>query len=291
MITTEQRTLRKKYIGSSDAAAILGLDPYRSAADVWYDKTGRDLGFDGNEATERGDDIEPALLNYAERKLEVTLERNVMVVSKLMPELAANLDGFAPTLVAPIEGKSTCIEEGWGEVGTDQVPDRVLTQVHHQMFVVGPECRVAYVPVVFPAYRRFDFRLYRIDRNNDLSEMVATACADFLLKFIQTDIRPDDFRPSIEVLKRARRQPGVVAPVAFDLYQAWAANREARLAAEKREKLSQAALIAALGDAEAGELPDGSVFTYLETKRAGYTVAPTVFRQLRPCKAARGDSR
>lgn len=40
-ITQKQREFRRSHIGSSDIAAILGKDPYKTAYDVWLDKTGQ----------------------------------------------------------------------------------------------------------------------------------------------------------------------------------------------------------------------------------------------------------
>ncbi len=43
MITEEQRRLRKNGIGGSDVAAICNANPYKSAYDVWLEKTSDDL--------------------------------------------------------------------------------------------------------------------------------------------------------------------------------------------------------------------------------------------------------
>ena len=37
--------VRKKGIGSSDAAAAIGLSPYKSQLELWMEKTGRSPGF------------------------------------------------------------------------------------------------------------------------------------------------------------------------------------------------------------------------------------------------------
>ena len=37
-------TVRKQGIGSSDAAAAVGLNPYKSQLELWLEKTGRDAG-------------------------------------------------------------------------------------------------------------------------------------------------------------------------------------------------------------------------------------------------------
>jgi len=41
MLTTEQRAARMTGIGASECAAIMGFDPYRTAHQVWLEKTGR----------------------------------------------------------------------------------------------------------------------------------------------------------------------------------------------------------------------------------------------------------
>jgi putative phage-type endonuclease len=60
---------RAKGIGGSELAAILGLDPYRTPLDVWFEKTGRRPRFDGNEATFRGQVMEDAVGAFMERAL------------------------------------------------------------------------------------------------------------------------------------------------------------------------------------------------------------------------------
>ena len=54
----EWKALRGKYIGGSDAAAVVGMNPWKSAYALWAEKTGRLPGFDGNLATEVGTFLE-----------------------------------------------------------------------------------------------------------------------------------------------------------------------------------------------------------------------------------------
>ena len=66
---------RGQGIGGSELAAILGLDPYKTPLDVWLDKTGRAVKFEGNEATFRGNALEDAIGLYMERELGSDWER------------------------------------------------------------------------------------------------------------------------------------------------------------------------------------------------------------------------
>ena len=50
--------LRHKYIGGSDAAAVVGMNAWVSPYALWAEKTGRLPGFEGNLATEVGTYLE-----------------------------------------------------------------------------------------------------------------------------------------------------------------------------------------------------------------------------------------
>ncbi|HRR40229.1 MAG TPA: YqaJ viral recombinase family protein [Syntrophales bacterium] len=69
-ITETQREARRKHLGSSDVAAILGVDPFKNAYDVWLEKTGKvDSSDISSEAAEIGNALETGILNLAERRL------------------------------------------------------------------------------------------------------------------------------------------------------------------------------------------------------------------------------
>ena len=46
----EWLSIRKKYIGGSDAGAIVGLDEYKTPYSLWAEKTGKTEGFGGISA-------------------------------------------------------------------------------------------------------------------------------------------------------------------------------------------------------------------------------------------------
>jgi len=48
----EWLTVRKGGIGSSDAAAAVGLNPYKSPLELWLEKTGRDAGLPKTDPTD-----------------------------------------------------------------------------------------------------------------------------------------------------------------------------------------------------------------------------------------------
>lgn len=262
-LTPEQRIERRKYIGSSDLAAIMGLDPYRDASDVWLDKTGQlEDRDDGDEHTRRGTLLEPAILNWAEEKIGKTFVRDVMSVADDGIR-AVNFDGLGDTFT--VEAKSTVNLDEWGEDGTDQVPDRVVVQCHQALDIAGPNRVMSYVPMLCPGYKSFDFRMYEIQRDDELCKRLADAARHFMERHVRRMIQPDGFRPSLEVLKRLRRVAGKVIELSQlqeDTIISWkTAKAKAKESAEYAE-LMKRDVIAMLGDAEGATFSSG-MLTYL----------------------------
>lgn len=288
MITTEQRIARRNYLGSSDCAAIFGLDPFKSALDVWLEKTGKLEEETENAAMKRGQYLEPALLNFAADWISDNrpglggFTRDVMKIHD-NGILATNFDGLADTGGYVVEAKSFASDEELGEPETDAVPNRVLIQTHQQMLVAGGAFNVSFIPVIVPGYKRFDFRMYIADRNSDLVEEIETRCTDFMERYVKRDIRPDDFKPSMEVLKRMKRTPGKIVQFGEEgqkIITNWLIAKEAAKVAAAKEEALKAELLDALGDAQAARTPTGKV-TYLEQNRKAYQVEATTFRVLR----------
>jgi hypothetical protein len=159
--------------------------------------------------------------------------------------------------------------------------------VHHGFALTG--YRLAYVPVLLPVFNRFEFRMYRLERNDALADAVAEAGRRFYRDHVEADKQPADFRPPIEVLKRMRRVPNKTVPVSGELLDAWVTARAALKVATEEEEAFKAAVLAELGDAEAGDPGDGRLLTYFEHKRKAYEVPETSYRQLRvkPAKEPR----
>jgi putative phage-type endonuclease len=278
MITAKQKEQRKQYIGSSDASAIMNLDPWRSPADVWLEKTGQLAERGDSDAMEAGRFLERAVLDWAEQQLGTTLLRDQFLTSPT-GHRCANLDGITPKSEI-VEAKTTGIlgraDDEYGEADTDELPDRVLIQVHHQFGVCGPDARVAWVPVLIGGT---GFRMYRVERNQQVVDAVIGAADGFWENYVETNKRPDDYKPSLEVLKRIRRVPQSVVRVEHVIAETLINAREVRLQAEKVEKAALDALLTAMDTAEAAQF-GGGVITYFEYQRKGYTVEPGSYRRL-----------
>jgi putative phage-type endonuclease len=282
LISAKQCVQRRNFIGSSDCAALFGLDPFKSASDVYTEKTARLKPSRGTAATDRGTLLEPAILQWARREIGHPFKRNVF---RARDYICANFDGIHDGLASGVdpfivEAKTTTATDDYGDPGTDEVPDRVVIQCTHQFAVAGEDYRQAYVPVLMPHFGQFTFRMYIVQRDDELVELVAEKAREFKRKYIDTLTKPPDFRPSLDVLKRIRREPKSVVPVADELVDALIAARAAKKQACDDVEAAEKALLAALADAEGGEFSRGLV-TYFETKRNGYTVDACTYRSLK----------
>ncbi len=84
---------RRTGIGGSDIAAILGVSPYRTAVDVWMDKTGRATKIEENEAMYWGTVLEDIVAREYARRTGIKVERINRIVRKPGSEwMLANLD-------------------------------------------------------------------------------------------------------------------------------------------------------------------------------------------------------
>ena len=276
---------RRKAIGASEVAAILGLSKWSTPWEVWAEKTGRIDPWKGSEATKAGHLLENAVLDFASEALNAQLLRQVRICAEGVP-LAATCDAITPDR-QPVEAKTTGIVGpvygDWGDELTDKVPDQYLIQVHAQL--ICTQADVGYLFALIPGRGIVQYQFARNDR------MVSTLCeriSQWWDTHIVMDVEPPKTpMPQLDVIKRLRKEAGKVIQASPQLV-ALLEHREqakAKLASIAKEvEEVEAELLMELGDAEVAELPDGRRLTYLISKRKGYIVEPSEFRSLRTVK-------
>lgn len=138
-LTPAQLELRKQGLGSSDIAAVVGLNKFRSPLDVYQEKAGLKPGFEGNEFTYWGTALEPAIANrYAEEEGVELVECDTLIHPEHSFALATPDRAIIgqPTLVE-IKCSGMRRSNDWGDPGTDQVPAHYLIQCQWQMMVAS----------------------------------------------------------------------------------------------------------------------------------------------------------
>lgn len=282
MLTAEQRQVRKSFLGASDVAAILGLDEFRSGADVYLSKTA-DMVDDVGDPAALGNHFERPILQWAEKTLG-PLAYDIPTVFAANGVMCANLDALEPIKGRPVEAKMSGINDEWGDSGTDNVPKKYLVQVHAQMLCNGGD--VAYLAALLTGVRsiRESVRLYEIPRNEELLKAIEDECLEWWDKHIVAGVMPDS-APSMETVRKIRRQPGKVVPLDPAIAAEYIAAKQGTKAAKDLEDDARARLEAALAGADAGECP-GYTVEFKDVNVKEYTVAARTDRRL-TCKAAK----
>lgn len=283
MITAEQRELRRDRVGSSDTPTILGVDPYRTVADVYCEKV-YGLSEIDNEAVRLGNLFEAPLIAWAAEELGLDDVEVNASLSHAGGILAANLDGLSRKHRCIIEGKVTGLSELWGAEGTDEIPDRVIAQALHQVECAdsaGIEVDVVWVPVLLARRDAPKVALYRVPRNDDGQKGIVELGHNFWEVYVRPRCPPPNRLPSLDTLKRIRREPRSSVTVDPALVVALEAAKEAKKKAGEAEDAAEEALLAAMGNAEAADFGHPREhYTYLEQARANVDVKR--LRLLRP---------
>ena len=264
-ITEHQLELRKKHVGSSDTAAIMGINPFKSAYDVWLEKTGQLQETEAPPESESmgiGKMIENSLLDWGFLELPDTVRGGAGMVKNQYRVheggiLSATHDALLSGAPVGLEAKTSGIlspsaaRDQWGEPWTDAVPDHVIIQCQHQMIVSRLE--TVFVPALLGGRGRV---MFKVVNSPDLADAILFKVEAFWVKCVQAGTPPDNSMPTVEVARLRKRVEGKSIPLADELVQAWKEEREALKLQEEKLRNAEAAIMAALGDAEIGTASD-----------------------------------
>ena len=184
MISTTQQPRRQwladrqKGVGGSDAAAAVGLSPWKTQYQLWLEKTQPVRDDEPTDPMLWGTLLEPVI---RQRYCDVTgwsvINPNQMLVHPQHPFALANLDGVVegcPERPRLLEAKTARTADGWGDPGTSEVPEHYLLQVQHYMGVTGYE--VTDIPVLIGGS---DFRIYTVEADEELQRDLFDQEAEF----------------------------------------------------------------------------------------------------------------
>lgn len=176
---------RRRGVGGSDVAAIMGLSPWKTAYQVYQEKRKEVEDWGGNSLTDWGKRMEPAIRQWYSDETG----RDVRLPDKIMyhpqhPFMLASLDGFTDD-GRVVEIKTARSGKNWGEPETNQIPDYYAVQVHHYMTITG--FQVADIPVSIAGGSP---SLYVVEADKEISEMIIEACAKFWER-VQSGNPPD----------------------------------------------------------------------------------------------------
>lgn len=179
---------RKNYLGGTDLAAICGLSPYRTALDVYLDKTSDDIAENTNSAMRWGSLLEDVIAKaYSEDTgYDVTIEPNT-IYHPSIKFLGANIDRWANNKTHILECKTAGFTKSkeWGDSGTDQIPESYLIQVAYYAAI----CNVSKVDIAVLIGGQ-DFRIYTYVKNNNLEDKLIKIACNFWYNHVEKKIAP-----------------------------------------------------------------------------------------------------
>lgn len=176
---------RRRGIGGSDASAVMGLNPYCSAIELYADKLGLMPEKEDNEAMRTGRDLEDYV---AQRFCEATgkkVRRNNFMWRHGEHEfLIADIDREVVGENAGLECKTTSV---WNksDFAKGEIPLNYYVQCVHYMMVMGYERMYLAVLVLNKG-----FHYFVIERNENEISALMTAEASFWRDFVTKGIEP-----------------------------------------------------------------------------------------------------
>lgn len=274
---------RRCVVGASEIGLLFGLPSFggRTVSDLWYEKKyGVSSGGKGNTSTALGHKLEPIVLEAAEERIgRKIVDRQKWCVRGVNgATLDGRVEGGGPLVEAKTSGilwADNRLSE-WGDDGTDEVPDLYLMQVQCQLLVT--EAELAYLAALIGGR---GFAMYHIPPHKDLQYAIAMKSAEFLATVANDE--PPGEPPTLETLKRIRRQPEKIVDRSDEIeaaYDAWEAAKARAKVTDTAKDDAQRRLIALLGDAEAAVCGRGMV-TYFEQTRKESVTPESKFRVLR----------
>ena len=206
---------RKQGLGGSDAGAVCGLNPYRTAIQVYQDKTTDEIEDIDNEAMRQGREFEDYV---ARRFMEATGKKvrkaNFMYYDEEHPFMLADVDRMIVGENAGLECKtaSPYMAEKWAD---GKIPLSYKIQCLHYMSVCKADAW--YIAVLI--YGR-EFKYYKIERDEEMLADLIQIEKDFWENHVLKKVLPKPDGPELadsviaEYFKKSREE--TVALTGFD---------------------------------------------------------------------------
>lgn len=130
--------VRSTGIGGSDAACIVGMNPWKGPYELWLEKTGQKEPDDisERESVHFGTVLESVVALEFEKRTGKSVRRFGTVCNRDRPFLHANIDRMVEREDAGLECK-TCSAYKAREWDDDKIPDAYYVQCQHYMLVTG----------------------------------------------------------------------------------------------------------------------------------------------------------
>jgi putative phage-type endonuclease len=173
---------RNKFIGASDVAAIMGISPFKTAYQLWLEKTGRVEPEDISDKfhVKRGVAIEEQERAFLEAHMGLDLIVGTLWEHRKHDFMKCHEDGWD-------KNKNWIVEIKYmGEelVQAEEIPDYYMAQIQYELMLSGAE------RCVFRAVSPKDCKFAKMVEPLDLQLTIYEACMEFWHKHVLEDVPP-----------------------------------------------------------------------------------------------------
>jgi putative phage-type endonuclease len=187
---------RRHFLGGSDIGCLFGVNPWKSAYDLWEEKTAEtfiapQIEPKRQKLFRRGKKLEPWIIELLEEEQGLFIQkRNQRYVDEQYPFMECEVDFEFMHEVGLCNGEAKTVSPfavaEWGEEGSDEIP---LSYCLQAMWGLGikkdrPVCLVA------PLIGADDLRVYWVKRDEDLIAEMRARAVYFWIKHVQPKIPP-----------------------------------------------------------------------------------------------------
>lgn len=252
---------RRKGIGGSDVAAILGLDNYRSPLAVYLEKTDQFDSPPAGEAAEWGLLLEPIVVEQWEKRTGLKADPSPgMLAHPDHPWMLANVDRLVgDDAVLEVKTTSAWLNDEWSE---GKIPERALLQGQHYLAVTGR--KLIHFAVLIGGQ---ELRTYKVQRDDALIEQIIKVEGEFWQRVESRDEPPADASPLTSDLLNTRYEvdPDSVTELPDDT-ALWCERlrnaKDVKKDIEKRMAEYENLLKQALAECEVGTIAGETVVTW-----------------------------
>lgn len=278
--------IRKTGLGGSDAAAAIGVSPFRSPFEVYSEKRGErepdDLS--NNERVQWGTRLEAVIAEaYAERTGRRVRRINRVLRHPMHPFMLGNIDRDVVSEPRGLECKNVGYEaahfseDAWGPSGSDKIPMPYFIQVQHYMAIKLDWEFVDLAALIAGN----ELRIYPIKRDEVTISALIKLEAAFMYNV------HNGIPPSAHTMQEAQeRWKAVARPIEANSDMILEVNALGELSAlksdtEKRIKAVQVKIANFMGECDSLESYGKPLLTWKEQTRVAHYVKESTFRVMR----------
>lgn len=211
---TDWHRQRQSGIGGSDAAAVLGLNPYKSLVQVYLEKIGEYNKMVDNRFVYWGSKLEDMIAKEFQKQTQLKVRRNNFILqSRDYPFMMGDIDregidSEGNHFVLECKSTSNWNSKQWEN--EDDIPLPVTMQVVHYLIITNYS--YGWVAVLIGGN---DFRIKKIERDAELEKIIIEKESHFWKEYVEKKQLPpvDGTSASTDILNKMYPQAEAVSSI------------------------------------------------------------------------------